>query len=44
MSNYGTSIFKPKLASDIFDEDDMVNPNDLVYKKNNTHFPKVSTL
>ena len=53
LTNYGTSIFKPELASDIFNADDMVNPNDLADKtstfysdlrKNSTHFPKVSTL
>ena len=38
------SLRKPQLAQDIFNEDDMVNPNDLVHKKNNTYFPKVSTL
>mgnify|MGYP000002176560 FL=1 len=53
LTKYGTTIFKPELASDIFNADDMVNPNDLADKtstfysdlrKNSTHFPKVSTL
>ena len=53
LTKYGTTIFKPELASDIFNADDMVNPNDLADKtstfysdlrKNSAHFPKVSTL
>ena len=39
LTKYGTSIFKPELAEDIFNE------NDLVDKKDNTFIsPKVSTL
>ena len=44
LTNYGTSIFKPELASDIFSQEDMVNPKDLIFKSHNPNFPKVSTI